>query len=85
MAEQGRKAKRPAAWNDRANQLISMVRYDEAIAAGRVALRLNPQHYRSYIILVRAYKRATRFAEAKAIGAQAIRRGLESWDLHGLL
>ncbi|HLY05285.1 MAG TPA: tetratricopeptide repeat protein [Rhizomicrobium sp.] len=74
-----------AAWADLGNHLIAMARYDEAIAAGREALRLNPQHYRPYVILARAYKRANRFADAKTIGALAARKGLDSWDMHGLL
>jgi len=41
---------------------------------GREALRLNPAHYGPYSVLARAYKRATRFADAKAIGRLAGRQ-----------
>jgi len=74
-----------APWLNLANLLTNMARYDDAIVAARQALRLNPRHYGPYVVLARAYKRATRFADAKAIGALAMRKGFENWDLHGLL
>ncbi|HEY2446147.1 MAG TPA: winged helix-turn-helix domain-containing protein [Rhizomicrobium sp.] len=73
------------AWAHLSNLLVSMARYPESIAAGREALRLNPAHYGPYSVLARAYKRATRFADAKAIGRLAIAKGFDSWDMHGLL
>jgi DNA-binding winged helix-turn-helix (wHTH) protein/tetratricopeptide (TPR) repeat protein len=72
-------------WAHQANLLTSMARYDDAIAAGREALRLNPDHYGPYSVLARAYKRASRFADAKAVGKLAAARGLDGWDMHGIL
>jgi DNA-binding winged helix-turn-helix (wHTH) protein/tetratricopeptide (TPR) repeat protein len=72
-------------WAHLANLLAGMARYDEAIAAGREALRLNDDHYGPYSVLARAYKRATRFADAKAVGRLAVGKGLDGWDMHGLL
>ncbi len=68
-----------------ANLLTGIAEYNEAIAAGRESLRLNPDHYGPYSVLARAYKRATRFAEAKDIGRRAAARGLDGWDMHGIL
>jgi DNA-binding winged helix-turn-helix (wHTH) protein/tetratricopeptide (TPR) repeat protein len=72
-------------WAHQANLLTSMARYDDAIAAGREALRLNPDHYGPYSVLARAYKRGSRFADAKAVGKLAAARGLDGWDMHGIL
>jgi DNA-binding winged helix-turn-helix (wHTH) protein/predicted Zn-dependent protease len=73
------------AWTHLANLLVGTARYPESIAAGREALRLNPAHYAPYFVLASAYKRATRFADAKAIGRLAVAKGLDGWDIHGLL
>jgi len=72
-------------WAHLANLLTGIAQYDDAIAAGRESLRLNPDHYGPYSVLARAYKRATRFAEAKDIGRRATARGLDGWDMHGIL
>jgi len=72
-------------WAHLSNVLTGMARYTESIAAGREALRLNPAHYGPYSVLARAYKRATRFAEAKAIGHLATAKKLDGWDMHGIL
>ncbi len=72
-------------WAHLANILAGMARYKEAIAAGREALRLNPVHYGPYSVLARAYKRATRFGEAKEIGRLAAAKGFDGWDMHGVL
>jgi eukaryotic-like serine/threonine-protein kinase len=72
-------------WAHLANLLTSMARYDDAIAAGREALRLNDDHYGPYSVLTRAYKRATRFTDARAVGRLAVARELDGWDMHGLL
>ncbi|HWY15054.1 MAG TPA: winged helix-turn-helix domain-containing protein [Rhizomicrobium sp.] len=74
-----------APWANLANLLTNMGQYGDAIRAGREALRLNPEHYAPYTVLARAYKRATRFAEAKVIGRLAVKKGFDSWDMHGLL
>ncbi len=74
-----------APWANLANLLTNMARYDEAIVAARQALRLNPRHYGPYVVLARAYKRATRFADARGVAAAAARKGFDNWDLHGIL
>lgn len=72
-------------WANMASYLTYMAQYPEAIEAGRQAVRLNPDNYSSVTVLARAYKRANRYEEAKAQCRDAIARGLDSWDLHGLL
>jgi DNA-binding winged helix-turn-helix (wHTH) protein/tetratricopeptide (TPR) repeat protein len=72
-------------WAHLSNVLTSVARYTESIAAGREALRLNPAHYGPYSVLARAYKRATRFADAKRIGRLATAKNLDGWDMHGIL
>jgi len=46
----------------------------EAIAAGERAIQVNPNVTRTYAVTARAYKNASRFAEAKAIEAESQRR-----------
>jgi hypothetical protein len=38
-----------------------------------------------YVVLARAYKRATQFAQAKAICNEAIAHGKETWGIHSIL
>lgn len=73
------------AWSMLATQLDTMARFGESIEAGRVALRLNPDHYRPYLVLARAYQRGTRFPEAKAVCALAVRKGLAKFSIHDVL
>ncbi|HEY2444390.1 MAG TPA: tetratricopeptide repeat protein [Rhizomicrobium sp.] len=72
-------------WANLATLYARMSRYADAISAGKEALRLNPEHGRPYIVLARAYKRATRFDDAKAIARRAVAKGLDGFDIHGLL
>jgi len=46
----------------------------EAIAAGERAIQINPNYGRAYAVTARAYKNASRFAEAKALLAEEDRR-----------
>ncbi len=46
----------------------------EAIAAGERAMQINPNYGRAYAVTARAYKNASRFAEAKAVLAEEDRR-----------
>jgi len=78
----------PNDWLARASlaaQLINMTRYGDAIEAGRMALRLSPDHYGPYSILVQAYQRASRFSEAKAVAALATRKGVDNSTIHDVL
>jgi len=72
-------------WTSMAGLYTAMARYDDAIAAARTGLRLNPRHDLSYVVLARAYKRATRFAESEAVARDAIAKKLDGFDIHGLL
>ena len=57
----------------------------KAIAAAQQALRLNPKYGLAYASLGRAYERATRLAEARAICEQAIAEKVDSFWTHQLL
>ena len=70
---------------DMANEYTQLGDYPPAIAAGEEALKLEPNRAINYSVLIRAYKRANRFAEAKAIGLKAIERKKDSSGVHGSL
>jgi len=72
-------------WVDIANDWTQLGHYEEAIPAGVRALELEPNREINYSVLARAYMRANRFADAKAIGERAVRRGKDSEGLHGTL
>jgi len=55
---------------------------EKAIQAGQQALRVNASHALPYASLGRAYERATRFAEAKAICEKAIAEKVDSSWTH---
>ncbi len=67
------------------NQYTQIGRYGPAIEAGRQAVKLQPDRGITYSVLARALTRANRFAEAKAVGAEAVRRGKDSAGLHATL
>ncbi|MGA3212255.1 MAG: winged helix-turn-helix domain-containing protein [Terriglobales bacterium] len=74
-------------WVNIANDWTQLGRYAEAIPAGVRALELEPSRGGNiiYNVLTRAYKRANRFAEAKATAQRAVQRGKDSASLHALL
>jgi eukaryotic-like serine/threonine-protein kinase len=72
-------------WESLADLYTRLARYQDAVEAARVGLRLNPEDSRAYIVLARAYKRSNRFDEANAIGDQATAKGLDGWPMHCLL
>jgi tetratricopeptide (TPR) repeat protein len=72
-------------WASLANEYTLLGEYPAAIDAGQRALQIEPNRSIIYGVLVRAYKRAGRFAEAKALAAEALRRGKGSLTIHGLL
>ena len=72
-------------FNNLSNEYVRIGQPDKAIAAGQQALRLNPEHASPYTALGRAYLRATRIAEAKAICEKAIAQKLDSWGIHQIL
>jgi len=72
-------------WASLANEYTRLGEYPAAIDAGQRALQIEPNRSIIYGVLVRAYKRAGRFAEAKYIAGQALDRGKGSITIHGLL
>ncbi|MGB6744932.1 MAG: winged helix-turn-helix domain-containing protein [Terracidiphilus sp.] len=72
-------------WVDLANDYTQIGQYAPAIAAGQQALRTQPDRAINYSVLARALKRANRFAEARQVGAEAVRRGKDSAGLHASL
>jgi tetratricopeptide (TPR) repeat protein len=62
-------------WLNIANLDNQLGDYSQAIEAGKRAVQLNPNG-RDYATAARAYKNASRFAEAKALMNEAERRGL---------
>lgn len=72
-------------WVDIANAYTQLGNYPLAITAGQKALAIEPNRPINYSVLVRAYKRANRFAEAKAVGAQAVQQKKDSVGLHASL
>ena len=67
------------------NQYTQLGKYAPAIEAGQQALKLQPDRGITYSVLARALMRANRFAEAKAVGSQAEKRGKDSVGLHSTL
>ncbi len=72
-------------WIDLANDYTQIGQYGPAIAAGQQALKLEPNRAINYSVLARALTRANRFDEARSVGQQAIRRGIDSSGLHATL
>jgi len=72
-------------FNNLSNEYVRIGQPDKAIEAGQKALRLNPEHASPYTVLGRAYLRATRIAEAKAICEKAITQKFDGWGIHQLL
>jgi tetratricopeptide (TPR) repeat protein len=68
-----------------ANEYVELGQYPPAIADGERALQLEPNQATNYGVLVRAYRRANRFAEAKSIGLKAAQRQMDSANVHGTL
>jgi len=72
-------------WIDLANDYTQIGQYGPAIAAGQQALKLEPNRAIVYSILARALAHANRFDEARTVGQDAIRRGIDSSGLHSTL
>ena len=67
------------------NEYIEVGQPEKAIEAGQQALRLNSDHALLYASLARAYERASRFPEAKAICEKAIAEKVDSFWIHLVL
>jgi DNA-binding winged helix-turn-helix (wHTH) protein/predicted Zn-dependent protease len=72
-------------WANMANEYNELGQFTQAIAAGERALEMDPDQGVTYSVLVRAYRRANRYAEAKLIGLKAVQRHKDSSTLHGTL
>ena len=72
-------------WMGLANEYTRLGQYTEAVTAGQHALALEPNRPIVYSVLVRAYKRAGRYYEAKLLADEALKRGKGSSALHGLV
>jgi len=69
-------------WFDIAADRVDIGQDAAAIPAAQRALELDPNRRLNYLILERAYARTNRFAEAKAVGLEAVQRGKDSARLH---
>jgi eukaryotic-like serine/threonine-protein kinase len=72
-------------WIDLANDYTQIGQYGPAIAAGQQAIKLEPNRAINSSVLARALMRANRFDEARSVGQEAIRRGIDSAGLHATL
>jgi DNA-binding winged helix-turn-helix (wHTH) protein/tetratricopeptide (TPR) repeat protein len=72
-------------FNSLSSMYIEIGQPEKAIAAGQQSLRLNPNYALAYATLGRAYERATRFAEARAICEKASAEKMDSFWTHQLL
>jgi eukaryotic-like serine/threonine-protein kinase len=64
------------------NEYVRIGETEKAVEAARQALRLNPNHAFPYTNLTFAYFHANRFAEAKAVGAQAVAAKRDGLGVH---
>jgi tetratricopeptide (TPR) repeat protein len=69
-------------FNSLSTAYVEIGQLEKAIEAGQQALRVNASHALPYASLGRAYERATRFAEAKAICEKAITEKVDSSWTH---
>jgi DNA-binding winged helix-turn-helix (wHTH) protein/tetratricopeptide (TPR) repeat protein len=68
-------------FNSLSTAYVEIGQPEKAIEAGQQALRVNPKFSLAYASLGRAYERATRFAEAKAICDRAVAEKVDgSWS-----
>ena len=72
-------------WANLANLYTQLGEYNEAIAAGEQAYRIDPRAGVTAQILARAYKRANRFADAKRVAYASIADGKNQWGTHSIL
>ena len=72
-------------WFDLAADRMELGQFAAAIPAASQALELDPSRWVNYYILARAYEQTNRFAEAKAVGEQAVQRKKDRVRLHAIL
>ena len=72
-------------WATLTNTYTQMGYYPQAIAAGEHALAIDPNYGFTYVVLARAYKRASQFDKAKDVCKKAAAHNLDSWGIHSIL
>ncbi len=72
-------------FNSLTSGYLAVGQFENAIATGQQALRLNPKYALAYVSLGRAYERSTHFAEAKAICEKAITEKVDGFWIHNIL
>jgi tetratricopeptide (TPR) repeat protein len=75
----------PVNWGNLCNLYTQLGQYGQAIDAGEHAWRLDPHSGFVAEVLSRAYKRANRFSEAKAVAEKSIADGRDRWGTHSIL
>jgi len=74
-----------SSWFSLCHLYSALGEYPQAVHAGEYAYQLAPHSGKGAEILVRAYRQAGRFADAKRIAAAAIAEGKERWGIHSSL
>ena len=72
-------------WANLCNLYTQLGDYAQAIPAGEQALRMDPHSALRAETLSRAYKRATRFADAKRVAGAAVAEPGAGWGVHSIL
>jgi DNA-binding winged helix-turn-helix (wHTH) protein/Tfp pilus assembly protein PilF len=72
-------------WSNLCNLYTQLGDYGQAIAAGEQAQSMDPHNAINAEILARAYKRASRFADAKRVADAAVVEGRDGWGVHSIL
>jgi len=72
-------------FNNLSNDYNIVGNLNKAVIAGQQALLSNPEHAFPYGVLGRAYERASKNAEAKAICKKAKEQKLDGWGSHSIL
>jgi DNA-binding winged helix-turn-helix (wHTH) protein len=70
------------AWADLANSEDFVGRHSDAVAAGERAVALDPKEEAPFVILMRAYMRSGRIADALAVSRTIVSRHLDGDDTH---
>jgi eukaryotic-like serine/threonine-protein kinase len=72
-------------WGNLCNMYTQLGAYDDAIAAGEQAHRIDSHQAIGAEILARAYKRANRFADAKRVANASFSEGKDHFGTHSIL
>jgi tetratricopeptide (TPR) repeat protein len=72
-------------WVSLCNMYSRLGEYSLAVDAAEHAVRIDPHHGVANVELARAYMKANRFPEAKAIALRATAEGRDHWDMHSFL